>query len=335
MILSFDIGIKNLAYCLLDGSGSGGFRIHDWNVIDLMTSPAEQARAATVAPLQCTRCGKPAKFRKHTTLYCGIHAKSSGWMLPKPAYTRPKLNARKKPELERLAAEHGIVVTPPASGSSTPSEGGRTQLLRYACTKAVYVDQLTKAFQERCLEPAHITEGGAAVAAGAGTIDLITLGRNMCAHLDRVLPLETLPLLTHVVLENQISTLASRMKTLQGELTMYFLIKCPHVHIEYVSSTHKLRHFAHLLPAPTVPATGTPASVPSTVSVASTENAKYRQHKRDAIRITQHLLETAATPDDKTKWTHVMTHKKRDDYADCLLQGLWYNAAIAVVGKAT
>jgi len=311
MILSFDIGIKNLAYCLLDGSGSGGFRIHDWNVIDLMTSPAEQARAATVAPLQCTRCGKPAKFRKHTTLYCGIHAKSSGWMLPKPAYTRPKLNARKKPELERLAAEHGIVVTP-ASG-----------------TKAVYVDQLTKVFQERCLEPAHITEGGAAVAsmAGAGTIDLITLGRNMCAHLDRVLPLETLPLLTHVVLENQISTLASRMKTLQGELTMYFLIKCPHVHIEYVSSTHKLRHFAHLLPAPTVPAAGTAASVPSTVSGASTENAKYRQHKRDAIRITQHLLDTAATPDDKTKWTHVMTHKKRDDYADCLLQGLWYSAA--------
>jgi hypothetical protein len=301
MILSFDIGIKNLAYCLLDGSGSGGFRIHDWNVIDLMTSPAEQARAATVAPLQCTRCGKPAKFRKHTTLYCGIHAKSSGWMLPKPAYTRPKLNARKKPELERLAAEHGIVVTPPA------------------CTKAVYVDQLAKVFQERCLEPADPPAAGGQ-AGGAGAIDLITLGRNMCAHLDRVLALETplspLPI-THVILENQISTLASRMKTLQGELTMYFLIRYPHVHIEYVSSTHKLRHFAHLLPASTVPAS---------------ENAKYRQHKRDAIWITQHLLDTAATPDDKTKWAHVMTHKKRDDYADCLLQGLWYASLERPVG---
>ena len=41
MIASFDIGIKNMAYCVLDSSGS---HIIDWNVIDLLDS----------APMTCT-----------------------------------------------------------------------------------------------------------------------------------------------------------------------------------------------------------------------------------------------------------------------------------------
>ena len=37
MILSFDVGIKNLAYCLIDTS-ENAWHILDWNVIDCTSS---------------------------------------------------------------------------------------------------------------------------------------------------------------------------------------------------------------------------------------------------------------------------------------------------------
>ena len=46
-----------------------------------------------------------------------------------------------------------------------------------------------------------------------------------------------------VIIENQISTLASRMKTLQGMITQYFIMKnIPQ--IEFISASCKLKLFA-------------------------------------------------------------------------------------------
>lgn len=319
-----------------DGSSS---HIRDWNVINLMTPPtacvSADASAGAVALSTCTCttkgkgsantiCGKPAKFQKEGVVYCGVHAKSAVtggcWMMPKVAYTRSKLNARKKPELEAMAATAGLTLTPG--------------------TKSTYVDQLETWFRDRCLEP--IQEPGCVA---AKDMDLITLGRHMCAHLDHIFGNTPSREITHVILENQISTLASRMKTIQGELTMYFLMKYPNAHIEYVSSTHKLRHFAGVLteipsetanivlsrPNQTVnalPKQTVGALLPQTVNALpkQTVDAKYRQHKHDAIRITRHLLEQ--NPVWSTQWQHTMAHKKKDDYADCFLQGLWYMSTL-------
>ena len=196
-------------------------------------------------------------------------------------------------------------------------------------TKSTYVDQLETWFRARCLEP---IQDPSVRPMGAKDMDLITLGRHMCAHLDHIFgnTSQSLPI-THVILENQISTLASRMKTIQGELTMYFLMKFPNAHIEYVSSTHKLRHFAGVLTEiPSETANIVLSQTNQTVSASSrpkqTVDAKYRQHKHDAIRITRHLLEQ--NPVWSAQWQHTMTHKKKDDFADCFLQGLWYMSTL-------
>jgi len=370
-IVSFDIGIKNLAYCILEAYTSfpasspnaTGLRpsalgsqsdvstithIRDWNVINLMTPPtvhdvdatsaatsSATSGASAVPTCTCmtkgkdknkhTICGKPAKFQKEGIMYCGVHAKSavtagtsSGcFMMPKAAYMRSKLNARKKPELEAMAATAGLTLTPG--------------------TKSTYVDQLETWFRARCLEPIQDPN---VRPMGAKDMDLITLGRHMCAHLDHIFgnTYPSLPI-THVILENQISTLASRMKTIQGELTMYFLMKFPNAHIEYVSSTHKLRHFAGVLTEiPSETANLVLSRTNQTVSASSrpkqtvsalhkqTVDAKYRQHKHDAIRITRHLLEQ--NPVWSAQWQHTMAHKKKDDFADCFLQGLWYMSTL-------
>ena len=397
-VISFDIGIKNLAYCILQkerDNDTTTTQIQDWNVINLMTMPVVDTNADhTIDVVKCNCmmkgkgtgkvkgkstvsantnivCGKPAKFRKGEHTFCGVHAKtvvsagrmpstkesegrmpstersagrmpstkeseggmpsterSAGgttseergpWMMPKVAYTRSKLNVRKKPELEVLATEVGCTLIPG--------------------NKSTYVDQLETWFRSRCLEP--VQEPGHVA---AKDMDLITLGRHMCAHLDHIFDQTRSHLqITHVIMENQISTLASRMKTIQGELTMYFLIHYPNVHIEYVSSTHKLRHFAGVLPV-TVPApnkkicTTTTNEIVSSVSltqtvgqtvgqtVLQTVGAKYREHKHDAIEITTYLLKQ--NPVWSAQWQHTMSHKKKDDYADCFLQGLWYVSTI-------
>jgi hypothetical protein len=332
-VISFDIGIKNLAYCILQ-KDTATTQIQDWNVINLMTMPVVDTNTDhTIDVVKCncmmkgkgkgantnSVCGKPAKFSKGEHTYCGVHAKtvvsegrmpsterSAGtWMMPKVAYTRSKLNARKKPELEVLATEVGCTLIPG--------------------NKSTYVDQLETWFRCRCLEP--VQEPGHVA---AKDMDLITLGRHMCAHLDKIRT--NMGQITHVIMENQISTLASRMKTIQGELTMYFLIHYPNVHIEYVSSTHKLRHFTGVLP-PRVPvpisvsnkrraANEIVSSIPLVHTLGQTVGAKYREHKQDAIQITTHLLEQ--NPAWSAQWQHTMSHKKKDDYADCFLQGLWY-----------
>ena len=54
----------------------------------------------------------------------------------------------------------------------------------------------------------------------AGDVDLIDIGKNMKAELDKFVFDD----IQHVVIENQLSPLASRMKTIQGMLKINILL---------------------------------------------------------------------------------------------------------------
>ena len=78
-ILSIDVGIKNLAYCLLDvnkdkdkDKDKTDFKILKWDTINLL----EQKK--------CSECGKPAKFSKNNIDYCKKHAKICEYQIPTP-----------------------------------------------------------------------------------------------------------------------------------------------------------------------------------------------------------------------------------------------------------
>ena len=50
----------------------------------------------------------------------------------------------------------------------------------------------------------------------------------------------------------------------------------------------------------------------------------YKQHKKDSIVICQRFLDNN---ENLTKWSesaHFISLTKRDDLADCFLQGIWY-----------
>jgi hypothetical protein len=143
----------------------------------------------------------------------------------------------------------------------------------------------------------------------AHDLDLITYGRNMMKHLDAILFAEgaLVAPIDMMIIENQISTLASRMKTLQGMLTQYFIMKnVPQ--IEFISASCKLKLF-------------TDANSEDGGVDAST----YADRKKSGILVCRSLGEISRKHNsDYVKWMPVFeNHKKKDDLADCFLQGLW------------
>lgn len=100
-ILSFDIGIKNLAFCCLKKSESGS-QILDWENVNLIEDTTQKQL--------CTGCKSAAKFIGNKKPYCGKHCPS---LLPqirdpdgKPYKKLPKLTILQ----ELLISKHGTKV---------------------------------------------------------------------------------------------------------------------------------------------------------------------------------------------------------------------------------
>jgi hypothetical protein len=148
----------------------------------------------------------------------------------------------------------------------------------------------------------------------ATDMDLVTLGKNMMIELDKiVIPYNEHPSIMGglantsslddkynidiVIIENQISTIASRMKTLQGMIAQYFIMK--HTpHIEFISAANKLKMFM------------------------TKKKTTYTERKLESVEVTKELLETL--PQLNEYRGYLDKNKKKDDLADCFLQGVYY-----------
>jgi hypothetical protein len=125
---------------------------------------------------------------------------------------------------------------------------------------------------------------------------------------------------THIIMENQISPLAGRMKTVQGMLAQYFIMRSPNSYIEFVSSANKLKGFE--LPS-TAQVSETPELLENTVvnDKTKSDKEKYKKHKTDSIAICSKILEQNP---GFSSWKYCLETPKKDDLADCFLQGIWW-----------
>jgi len=374
-IISFDIGIKNMAFCLfsLDLSNNINpqipFTINEWSVLNLMDETKEiqekcryslkpiskkvkkddkketkQKKIVTIESIlkldnsmnyvldtrenvenQMNLCGKSAKFKKsiennEEIFFCEKCAKKqTEFLLPKKTYQSTSLKKMKIEDLEKLLQEFSI-----ESRDSRESKK----------TKKSYIDILIPYFQNRCLQP--IVE---MKKVGAGDTDLITIGRNMVRLLDEVPQISDVVM---VLIENQISTIATRMKSVQGMLAQYFIMRYPEAKIEFVSSANKLRQFTINIPPTGSEIIGLDQS-PLQSSIVkdkkgfekesvlekkeekSKETQKkqhYKKHKTDGVQITREILEKNPWLNEKIQI--LSASKKKDDLADAFLQGIWY-----------
>jgi len=362
-IISFDVGMKNLAYCLfhIPDSLAASFvgitppvtnlihhiKIERWDVIDLRFEPVSPESAAltteviTAPKRTCMNDSKLAKWMylpqstgTSAALYCAKCSDKSKYKVP----SREILPFKRKPELiMKKKLDELIDIKANLSISTSSASDATAQNIKLR--KADLIKEITTTLSRDYLEPfdenkytAYITTGVAATIPKpkkpnytyAHDLDLITYGRNLTKHLDVILypSISNNTPIDMMIIENQISTLASRMKTLQGMITQYFIMKqVPQ--IEFISASCKLKLFTDSA------TTHEDIDGDELIVDAST----YADRKKSGIAVCRSLGEISRKHNsDYAKWMTVFeTHKKKDDLADCFLQGLWRAHSLCAV----
>jgi len=370
-IISFDVGMKNLAYCIFNIDNTIAFtgasatdlihhiHIERWDVIDLRFEPnLSESTTLEVTPpppkRMCVNDNKLAKWMlcgqssiisptppsqpPAVVLYCAKCAEKSKYKTP----SREILPIQRKPEVltkKKLGELIDIKAKLCSAGSSQSLEAAATTNLKVR--KSDLIEEIKTTISRDFMEPfdeqkySNYISGAASTAPTttkpkktnytyAHDLDLITYGRNMMKHLNVILAECSGPI-DMMIIENQISTLASRMKTLQGMITQYFIMKDVPM-IEFISASCKLKLF-----------TNTPLSHPDAAAepdVLCIDASTYADRKKSGIAVCRSLGEISRKhKSDYAKWIPVFeTHKKKDDLADCFLQGLWrVHSAVSAV----
>lgn len=148
-------------------------------------------------------------------------------------------------------------------------------------------------------------------------VDMIILGRNLKTKFDFIFnehaSLENELFVDAVVIENQIGPLAGRMKMLQGMIAQYFIMKNVKK-IEFISATNKLKLFKNV----------------KNDGNETNENS-YKLRKQQGQFICRSLISFYPC---LQSWNQEFDkHLKRDDLADCFLQGYYYMYSNSVYQK--
>ena len=360
-ILSFDVGMKNLAYCLFQiGNGVDNnnnnannltdYKVLQWEVINLCTPIVKKCNIDS-----CSEVAKYCKSFKtddspnaHAHVndsdaedtedaedtddnenknviidyYCSKHARKCKFKIPPSELDMKKIKKKKLVEIQSIIEKYNISsiliksheshtphtfiesIEPALSSSSAPSSTPKRQ----KNTKEQMLDMIQTELDKNYLENIENVR--------ADQIDLLTLGKNMMTELDKfVLPYTGEAIYSGdsgdlgnmgglgkykidiVIIENQISTIASRMKTLQGMIAQYFIMRGTPC-IEFISAANKLKMFM------------------------TKKKTTYTERKIESVEVTKELLEKL--PQFEKYRGCLEKNKKKDDLADCFLQGIYY-----------
>lgn len=291
-LISFDIGIRNMAYCIFDISGEGSLlSISKWDVINLLEKRESVFLCGCSLESKSKKapgkiCGKKAKFEKHGQYYCEKHAtKKTEFLLPflegSPSFLK-KQNVEELIKIQKTYFPFSVV----------PEK----------TTKKALLEKLLDLFEKKSFKPVVYKKEKT-----CNDTDLISIGKSMKRLLDEITEIHEI---THVIIENQISPIANRMKTVQGMLAQYFIMNNSQIHIEFISSSNKLKNFV----------VKKPKEKEESTQEAKLEN-NYKNNKKNGILYCSKLLEENLA---LNHWKPALDTPKKDDLSDCFLQGIWY-----------
>lgn len=265
-IISIDVGIKNLAYCIIDidTSTNNEYKIIKWDSINLC---GENMKCLLLTE-KGKVCNKKATYSKNNIDYCLTHAKKTSYMVPNKELSVPSIKKMKIDNLISLAEKYHIHLNDDNKKKDTILK----TILDYISLHAF--DIIGKK--------------------SANQLDLVTIGISMKNEFDKIMPTTNIE---HIIIENQISPIANRMKTIQGMIAQYFIMKGIQ-HVSFVSAMNKLKSF-----------------------IINNEKTEYKDRKKMSVTITGGILEFY----NNKEWLNFFKeHKKKDDLADSFLQGLWF-----------
>lgn len=264
-ILSIDIGIKNLSFCLFMITEKN-IKIIKWDNIDL----SEKNETKCIEVDKNGLCNKPAKFIRDGKCYCLKHSKKHNYLHPTNELSSSFLNKQKLQTLLGIADKYKLTYEKPIKKNNILAL--INDFIHNNCYTAIAKTNASK-------------------------MDLVTIGRNIQYKLDDILD-EHITNIDTIIIENQIGPIANKMKTIQGMIAQYFIMRNNNIHIEFVSASNKLKE--HL----------------------PDEKMDYKQRKKLGIQI---CLETIHNDFQFKEWeTFLNKHSKKDDLSDCFLQGMWF-----------
>jgi hypothetical protein len=303
-LLSIDIGIKNLAFCLFEIENNI-YSVKKWDIVNIGEETSllcgeienDKSKAKSTkstkhqphpqTPQSINICNKPAKYTKNNKCYCLKHSKKQVFHVPTKELESSYLNKQKINSLFELAEKYNISYAKPIK-------------------KQGLIHLFNEYVLNKCFEPVNITN--------SNKVDIISIGKNIKKKFDEIfITNNTYDNIDVILIENQISPIANRMKTIQGMVAQYFIMKSSTSHqqdIKFVSSFNKLKDV-----------TNKTTSITHTQD-DKTEKSKYNDRKKLGI-VT--CLENLEKTHDNNEWiTFFSKHSKKDDLADCFLQGIWY-----------
>ena len=266
-LISFDIGIKNMAYCIFDISNNIPY-ISSWDVINLIKTQDTKLKCNCSLKKSNKICNKNAMYYKDDKYYCKTHSSQSGLKSLNNEIKIPKSITIEK--LKDMFTKENIEY----------NEKNK---------KEINIELLREYYNSNYLKIIKKTK-----TKSSNDYDLIELGKLMKDKFNEINDFNNI---TNVIIENQISPIASRMKTIQGMVAQYFIMRFERINIEFISSSNKLKYFTN-------------------------DKTDYKQHKKDSIYFTNILLENNSF---YSKYVDDFNEsKKKDDLADSFLQGIWY-----------
>jgi hypothetical protein len=313
-LLSVDVGIKNLSFCLFDCDDkikekdikekdikNDKIRILKWDNIDLSE---KNALLCSELDKNGLICGKPGLYCISEKSFCLKCSKKQPYLRLAPDLKPAFINKQKLQTLLEIAKKYGI------------------QYNSVTCKKPEVITLINQFVLEKCF-----TE---VCKSNATKIDLVTIGRNLQHKFDEIFykrtdnkgtdnkgtdnksndnkgtdaDLNELNIDT-IIIENQIGPIANKMKTIQGMLAQYFIMKNNNINIEFISASNKLKNFT-----PINQETGKP------------EKLDYKQRKQLGVKTSLNFVDFDARFSEWSTFLH--NHKKKDDLSDCFLQGIWY-----------
>jgi len=265
-ILSIDIGIKNLALCILNTNR----KIIYWEVLNISTINTNQP----VEKVSCSYCKNNAKYSKLGNHYCIKHSKlQKEYFIPSGDLVKKKINKYTLSQLQEILDKYKIEY------DKTINKKKHMEVLNNKLLDGLDHDEKNDK---------KISE-----------YNLIDISRILTIKLDNVLTPHVLNI-TDVLIENQISPIANRMKSIQSMVTQYFVMKCnQNTNIKYVSAMNKLKGI---------------------------KTDSYTERKKVGIeKCKELLLSSSSSTDGNTEWLEYFNkHKKKDDLSDCYIQCMWY-----------
>ena len=259
-LLSIDVGIKNLAYCLLNIDDNKTWNISHWGIINLCPNSYE---------CMCINnnniCNKLARYSINNIYFCSYHAKKSTYIINNMDFKL--INKKSVEELIYIAKKYNI----------------NCPILK----KTKLVNEIKIFMKDKILSTVNKVS--------ANEINLIDIGIAIKNKFDAHFEMNEMD---HIVIENQISPIANRMKCIQGMIAQYFIMKNINK-IYFISASNKLKSFI------------------------GDNKTSYSDRKKMSIDITRELINKNELC---INWVDIFSnHKKKDDLADSLLQAISYS----------